>query len=381
MDPMGGMPPMGMGGMGMRPGGMGMDPEMNAFMMRQLQELKMRETQLNSEIAMYGGGNTMAAQSLLAQRTSLQNQIRDLEQRLGISGAGTPTMPGTMGDPMAGMNPGMTPADRMMMQGMGSPRMPGVSGFDMYGPAMTGADPNRMFLEQQRQEAVLGLQRVQETLKYVDANAPVRATILAQQEELLAQIDSLNKQLGQTQTPGGTMPGAGIPGTAPGAAGSTAMSLTDLAAPAVPPARTNPVINQEIIQLQNAERQLRARGETALADSLLQQIQQRQTGSLPEMQPPPGMVTTPMNMSGTFMPQAIPPAMSAMLPQQAELAELRSTVDSMRGEIAAMRDEIRLLNAMLRRWDQTSEYPTPEQNGMFERLPDMPVYPEIPPAE
>ena len=390
---MGGMPPMSMGGMGMRQGDFGIDSEMNAMMTRRLQELRFQETQINSDIAMFGGEASPAAQSLLARRTALQTQIRQLEQQLGVSGAVATAVPGAMPDPMnpmAGMNPammqqgmaqpgmvppgmvppGMTPDDRMM-QGMARPGMPGIPGYEMHDPAMMranpmlGTDPNRMFFEQQKQEITLELQRVQHQLSFVDANHPMRPILLAEQERLVAQRESVDKQFGQTLTPGGAMPGA---------AGSTATSLTDLATPTVPPARSNPVISPEIAQMMDAERRLRASGQITSADELKAMIEQQQTGGFVEPQLPTGMPMLPY-----AVPPNIPMAMSATLPQQAELAELRSTVDSLRNEIASMREEIRALNAMLRRWDQTTE-----PNSMVDilsEMPEMPVYPEIPLAE
>jgi len=385
--PMGGMPPMGMGGMGMRQGGMGYDPEMNAMLAQQLQRLRIQETQLNSEIAMYGGETAPVAQPLLAQRTRLQTQIRDLELQLGISGAGTPAVPGAMGNPMTGMNPGMTqpgmvppamtPAD-MMALGMARQGMPGVPGYgaEMPGMGMMGSDPNRMFFEQQKQEITLELQRVQHQLSFVDANHPMRPILLTEQERLVAQIDSLNKQLGQTQTPGGTMPGPGIPGATPGAAGSNVRSLTDLTTPAAPLARTNTAITPEIAQMMNAEQHFRASGQIAYADELKAMIEKQQTGGFIEPMLPASM---PMN------PAVLPPAMPLTLPQQAELAELRSTVDSLRGEIASMREEIRALNVMLRRWDQTTEpngmIETTTPNDTIEVFPNTPMPSEFLPTE
>ena len=384
----GSMPLIGMGGMGMRQGGRGYDPEMNAMLAQQLQRLRIQETQLNSEIAMNGGEASLAAQQLLAQRTMLQNQIRDLEQQLGVSGAGTTGMPGLPSNPMTGMNPAMTqpgmvppgmasgmmPND-MMAPGMARPGMPGVPGYGGYGSPMMGAnpllrtDPNRMFFEQQKQEITLELQRVQHQLSFVDANHPMRPILLAEQERLVAQRDSLDKQLGQTPAPGGALPGA---------AGSTARSLTDLTTPAVPaapPARTNVAVSPEIRQMMDTEQRLRASGQIASADEMKAMIEKQQAGGFVEPLLP---ATTPV-----FPNPVLPPTMAMpSLSQQAELTELRSTVDSLRGEIASMRDEIRALNAMLRRWDQTSEYyPTSEQNGMFEMPPETPVYPEIPSTE
>ena len=379
--PMGGMPPMGMGGMGMRQGGMGYDPEMNAMLAQQLQRLRIQETQLNSEIAMYGGETAPVAQPLLAQRTRLQTQIRDLELQLGISGAGTPAVPGTMGNPMTGMNPGMMPDD-MMMQGMGTQQIHGVPNFGMYDPAMMranpmmGADPNRMFFEQQKQEITMELQRVQHQLSFVDANHPMRPILLAEQERLVAQRESLDKHLGQTQTPGGTIPAPGIPGVTPGAAGSTLRSLTDLTTPAAPLARTNTAITPEIAQMMNAEQHFRASGQIAYADELKAMIEKQQTGGFIEPMLPASM---PMN------PAVLPPAMPLTLPQQAELAELRSTVDSLRGEIASMREEIRALNVMLRRWDQTTEpngmIETTTPNDTIEVFPNTPMPSEFLPTE
>jgi len=200
------------------------------------------------------------------------------------------------------------------------------------------------------------LQRVQHQLSFVDANHPMRPILLAEQERLVAQRESLDKQLGQTQTPGGATPGA---------AGSTLRSLTDLATPAAPPARTNTAITPEIAQMMNAEQHFRASGQIAYADELRAMIEKQQTGGFIEPQLP---ATTPMFPTAGLLPTMSMPSLS----QQAELAELRSTVDSLRGEIASMREEIRALNAMLRRWDQTTEDQTAQPSDMND-LP--PVFP------
>ncbi|MCL2623776.1 MAG: hypothetical protein FWD31_08935 [Planctomycetaceae bacterium] len=365
--------------MGMRPSSafMGHDPEMNAMLARQLQDLRNQETLLNSEITMMGGETSPAARPLLSQRVMLQTQIRQLELQLGVSG--TANLPGATSNPMGtmppntmmpgtipagAMPPGMTgygaamiPADRMV-QAMASQGMPpAMPGFGM--PGMIGAGPNAMMLEQLRQDAVTELQYVQRTLTFVDAADPARAIIEARQEELLAQLESLDRQLGQNSTQPATTPGIATPNVA----GSAAPTFADRAAQ---PARANAAINPEIVRMQNTERQLRVMGRTDLADDLQRQIEQAQTQGFVEPQVPASMMPMPM-------PATLSPPVPAILPQQGELAELRSTVDSLRSEITMMRDEIRALNAMLRQWDQTSG-----ANGTNEM---MPAYPEIPPTE
>ena len=359
----GGMPPMGMRG----GAALGYDPEMNALMARRLQELQSQLTLLNSEITMLGGGTSQAARPLLAQRIMLQGQIRELELQINPAGATTPATPGVSGmatTPLATMPPGMpgmpgygsaapTAAD-MMARNMAGQGMPSaMSGYGMTGmPGMPGAMGAGAMRDQLRQEAIQELQFAQQTLRYMDANDPMRATIEARQTELLAQVESLNQQPGQN-LPQPPMSGA----VAPGAAGSVAPSLADRIARQ--PGQPGTMAHPQIAQLQNAERQMRAMDNIAIADDLKRQIEQLQTQAFAEPQLPGGMAM-PMMPSRAAVPTTVPPTMPttlpAPLPQQGELAELRTTVDSLRSEITSLRDEIRALQTLLR---QNNPVPLP----------------------
>lgn len=382
--PMGGMPPM-----GMRPGanmGMGFDPEMNALLTRRLQELQNQLTLLNSEITMIGGETSPAARPLLQQRAMLQGQIRELEQQLNPAGANTPAMPGAMmpGAMMPGrMPPGMpgygdnfpTPTDMMPrnmapgMPGQGLP--PGMAEYGMAGmPGMMGGRANTMMAEQLRLDAIQELQHIQQTLRYIDANSPVLPTIEARRDELLAQLESLNNQAGQTTTQPTMMPGS----VAPGVAGSSASTLADSITRQ--PGRAGVVTNPRIAQMQNAERQMRAMGNTALADDLKRQIEQTQTQGFVEPQLPPGMPLTP-NVTPTLpIPANVPANVAAMmpatLPQQGELGELQNTVDKLRSEISSLREEIRALQTLLR---QNNQEPAPlPASNVPDDFPVLPTY-------
>ena len=370
------MPRGGMSPMGMELGGaMGFDPEMTVMLARRLQELQNQLTQLNAEISAIGGETSPAARPLLVQRAMCQGQIRDLELQINLAGATSPTMPGMPagGNPMGAMPPGMPgmpgygtaapSAADMITRDPAMQGMPGVAGYRMQGlPGAAGYDamqgmgaaPNRMMLEQLRQDAITELQYVQRTLSFIDANDPVRATIEARQSELLAQLESLNNQFGQNPTQ---------PMTVPGVAGSTTPTLTDRVAQ---PARISATTNPRIVQMQNAERQLRAMGNTALADDLQRQIEQELTQGFVEPQVPAAGMTMPMPP----IPAAVPPTAAMSVPpalsQQGELVELRNTVDSLRGEIAAMREEMRALQTLLRQYNEKPLVPpaTDGANGL-----------------
>ena len=362
--PMGGMSPM-----GMRPGGgMGYDPEMSALLARRLMELQTQLTQLNTEISMSGGETSAMARPLLAQRVMLQGQIRELELQINPSGATTSAMPGAMGAMPQGGMPGYgaaapTAAD-MMAREMAMQGMRGTPGYGMQNmmPGMPGAGPNAMMLEQLRQDAITELQYVQRTLSFIDANDPVRATIEARQSELLDQLESLNRQLGQSQAPSATPPVPGIPNVP----GSTATTLAERMASQ--PTRSNAPTNPEIVKMQNAARELRAMGNTDLADDLQRRIEQMQTQGFVEPQLPPGM---PMSAAAPLpaMPMPIPATVAAALPQQAELIELRNTVDSLRNEIVSLRDEIRALQILLQQGYQ-EPLPPPTPSALGDLPPD-----------
>lgn len=356
---------------GMRQGPyMGYDPEMNAMLARQLQDLRMQDAQLATEIFMSGGKTSPAVQPLLTRRAMLQNQIRSIETQLGISSAGTTAAPGTMGatqpNPMGGMPMGMQPgmpgypADLMTQQRMAAQGLPPGMGADPYsGMASMGAGSNRMLLTAQRQEAVTELQYVQRTLPFLGTNDPQRAIIVAQQEDLTARIAAIDKQLEQIQTP-----------VAPtsNTAGSMSPSLTD-SITRQPAPRPNVVTSPEIAQMQYAADQMRLT-RPDIADDMQRQIEQRKMQGFVEPQLPPGMSLTPdmlsPNLTASILPTTVP------MSQQAELTELRNTVNSLRSEITSLREEIRALNAILYQWNQppsvNSLNPTPTVNG-FDQIP------------
>ena len=379
IDPM--MSPM---GMGMRQGPyMGYDPEMNAMLTRQLQDLRMQETQLTTEIIMSGGETSPIVQPLLTRRAMLQNRIRALEAQLGVSGTGATATPGAMGmmqpHPMGnmpmgmqppGMQPGMPgyPADLMAQQRMASQGLPPGRGADpYYGTAGMGAGSNRLLLTTQRQEAVTELQYAQRMLSFLGPNDPQQAIIVAQQEDLTARIAAIDKQLEQIPTPVAPMQNA---------AGSTAPTLADSIA-RQPNARPNTVMTPEIAQMQYAAQQLRAT-RPDLADDMQRRIELAQSKGFVEPQLPPGMALTP---NALLPPMVAPPVTTPTLPmaQQGELAELRSTVDSLRSEINSLRQEIRALNAILNQWNQPQatngwyDAPVPSQPETDE-LPVLPTY-------
>ncbi len=373
--------PGAMGGMstGMRPGPYtGYDPEMNAWLAQQLQELRTRETQLNTEITMAGGETSPAARPLLMAKTMLQGQIRELEKQINPAAAAT-GMPGygmtapTAADMMGQGLPGQAGLAGRGMPGAGLP--PGMAGYGVGANAGMGAGPNAMMLEQLRQDVLTELRYAQQTLSQVDANDPFRATIESRQAELLNQLESLNQQLGQSA---GAAPGAGAPGLS-----SASVGLTGAGQPTggIPGANAASATNDpRVLQMMNAERQLRAMGNTALADDILRQIEQLRAEALPQPTAnpfaagalPPGSpmggftgMGAPAPTAGLMPPAGMPPTMpgatAATPSQQAELAELRGTVDALRGEIASMREEIRSLETLLRQSN-----PLPRPNGAGE---------------
>jgi len=329
------MPPM--GGIGMRPGG-GVDPEMKAWLADRLRVLRMQETQLNSEIAQAGGETAPMARQLLMQRVLLQDQIRELELQLNLmdtTSRANPAMPGAPVDPMLG-GIGSIPPNVPGYTNM--PNMPGMAGT----PNAMMFDRQRQLLEKEKQDATMELQYAQRMLSFLDPNDPVRANIVAQQQDLLARIDAIDKQLGQN-APLAPRPGMEVPN----APGSMAPTLADRINQ---PPRTNATVNPQIVQMQNTVRDLRVNGQTAQADDLEQLIQKMQSQGFVEPQLTPDMLRAilpqPMNMA---------PAPIASTSQQAELIELRNTVDTLRNEISSLREDIRTLQSMLHQWNQVPQ--------------------------
>jgi uncharacterized coiled-coil protein SlyX len=215
-----------------------------------------------------------------------------------------------------------------------------------------GGGPNATMLEQMRQGVIADLQNVQRMLQFVDPNDPVRANIVAQQTELVAQLESLNAQLGLNPGLTTATPGMASPATA----GSVAPSMTDRVPQPAPPSRANVAANPELARLQNAERQLRLMGQTAMADDFLRQMEQIQTQGIVEPQLPPNFSMSNLLPSPSMMSSAVVPS---SMQQQAELTELRGTVASLRSEIAAMRDEMRALHTLLQQFNQGPGYQEP----------------------
>jgi len=367
-----GTPPNMMSGMG------GVDPEMQAFLSRRLQNLRMMETQIVSDITMAGGEASPAARPLIMQRAQLQGNIRELEQQLGVPSAGTGTIfDAAAANPMTGMQPGM----------------PGNMGMGMLnGRGTMGAAPDNMMLEALRQEAVYNLRDVQRTLSYLAPNDPIREQLQAEQARLVEQIESLNKQMGQPNSnvaaSGLALPdAAGAAANVPGSSSSLASSLE---ANRLAQERTqqmaiqqqaamggsNTAFDPQLQQMREAERQLRLRGETAIADDLLRQIEEHTNNRFMRPQllgntPPMPPLDNAM-MGGAALPimgQRPTQPTTADIVRQAEILELQNTVESLRDEIASMREEIRVLETLLRQFNQlppTVLTPTTAPNNMGE---------------
>ena len=335
----------------MMPGMGGADPEMQAFLNRRLQNLRMAETQINNDITMAGGEVSPAARQLIMQRAQLQGNIRELEQQLGVpSAAGTGTIFDTAANPMAGMQPGM----------------PGNMGMGTM-----GATPDNMMLEALRQEAVYNLRDVQRTLSYLAPNDPIREQLQAEQARLVEQIESLNKQMGQLSstpaTSGLSLPGAaGTAANVPGSSSSLASSLEanrlaqERAQQQAAMGGSNAAFDPRLQQMREAERQLRAMGEIAAADMLLKQIEEQTNNRFAEPQLP-GNMAQPMPpldnamIGGLNLPivgQRPPQPTTTDIVRQAEILELRNTVESLRDEISSMREEFRALETLLRQLNQ-----------------------------
>ena len=374
MTGMGAMPP----GMGMyatpsnmMPGMGGADPEVQAFLNRRLQNLRMAETQMNNDIAMAGGEASPAARQLIMQRTQLQGNIRELEQQLGVSSPGA-----TAANPMAGMQPDMPGAG--MPPGFANP-------YDMTGMpngmGTMGATPDNMMLDALRQEAVYNLRDVQRTLSYLAPNDPVREQLQSEQARLVEQIESLNKQMGQPNSNAGT-PGAAT--NVPGSNNSLASSILaqqqqqesarQMAAQQAAVGGGNASFDPRLQQMREAERQLRAMGEIAAADMLLKQIEEQTNNRFAEP-PLPGNMTPPMPpldnamMGGPALPimgQRPAQPTTTDIVRQAEILELRNTVESLRDEISSMREEIRALETLLRQFNPS---PSVMPNNMDELQP------------
>ena len=353
----------------MIPGMGGVDPEMQAFLNRRLQNLRMMETQIASDITMAGGETSPAARPLIMQRTQLQGNIRELEQQLGVPSAGTGTIfDAAAANPMTGMQPGM----------------PGNMGMGMLnGMGTMGAAPDNMMLEALRQEAVYNLRDVQRTLSYLAPNDPIREQLQAEQARLVEQIESLNKQMGQPNSnvaaSGLALPdAAGAAANVPGSSSSLASSLE---ANRLAQERTqqmaiqqqaatggsNAAFDPRLQQMRDAERQLRLMGETAAADGLLRQIEEQVNNRFAEPQMPVAM-TPPLDnvmMGGAALPivgQRTPQPTTVDIVRQAEILDLRNTVESLRDEIASMREEIRSLETLLRQFNQLPPTTTPDNN-------------------
>ena len=385
-----GGPMMGMSGMGAYGSN---DPEMQAFLNRRLQNLRMAEMQLNDDITMTGGDTSPAARQLIMQRAQLQGQIRQLEQQLGMGMGGNPmtgmgtagmgmpgsygmsgmtpaemAMPGGMGDnPMVGMQPG-TMVSPMGAASMANPMM-GNAPYGMPGTGM-GVSPDRMMLEQLREDAMLDLRYAQRALSFFDnPNDPARKDIEARQSELLKQIESLNQQLGQGSN-AGTQP------TAPSGVSNNIQVMRNIEAVSAPSdslaasilaqqqaqqaAARSAIFDPELMQMRDAERQLRAMGDIAAADMLLRRIEEKERfssslGNTALSTPDIMLATNPIPM---MAPPVMPRAIAGVQPtttdvvRQAEMLELQSTVESLRNEIASMREEIHSLETLLRQFNQ-----------------------------
>lgn len=137
--------------------------------------------------------------------------------------------------------------------------------------------------------------------------------------------------------------------------------------------------NPRLLQMRDAERQLRAMGEIEAADMLRQQIEEQeragaqfaepQLGNMTQdnMTPPMPenmMMSSGMGMIPSTARVAAQPTTTDIV-RQAEMLELQTTVESLRSEIASMREEIRSLEALLRQANQlpASEVPAPVSLG------------------
>lgn len=357
----------------------GVDPERQAFLNARLQNLRMAESQINNDIIMSGGEASPAARPLVMQRTQLQNQIRSLEQELGA---------GSMGAAATGM--GATPG------AMGAATLPDAGAYGMsnnmggaygaYGMAGAGmgAQPDRMMLEQMRQEAMADLSHVQRLLSLFDPTDPARAEVVARQSELLQQVESIDRQLGRGNAAGMTTPGAATntlsPQLSTNAAGSDSSLAQQLLAQQTQQAaaRSNSAaMNPQLQQMREVERRLRVMGETAAADDLRRQIEAQELAGVrtvnPQAQAP---IMLPMAATIPAARQTAPSTAqptTADIVRQAEMLELRNTVESLREEIASMREEIRSLETLLRQLNQL-----PVDNELAPYSPELPYYPDMP---
>ncbi|MDR1384304.1 MAG: hypothetical protein LBJ67_10765 [Planctomycetaceae bacterium] len=340
-----------------------LDPEMRAMLMQRLQNLRLTDTEIAGELQQFGGGGYLPdnARSLTFQRQEIQRQIQDIEHQLGLPAvtaspvaADNPMYPGTTG--MPGTTPGtLPPQNRNPMTGLPYPGIPNAA-YHPYSGAGMGISPQNTALEQIKQGLLNDLRNLQHTLAPIPQGDPVRPMLEAQQADLLRQVQSINQQLGTllptpNETAGTSSPNVSLPTAmgmpySPSVVPTTVDALTANAEANA--TRQAPILSRTnsayITQLQNAERALRASGNTAMADELLSQIQQSQKLQLPTESPlllyPPEIVNGGLGN----LPSILPSSVSSAYPQpSSEITELKSTVSSLRDEVSALKEEIKTL--------------------------------------
>ncbi|MDR1491697.1 MAG: hypothetical protein LBT05_03095 [Planctomycetaceae bacterium] len=331
-----------------------LDPEMRAILTRRLQNLRLADAGLADEIQQVGGESAPGTQPLVFQRREIQRQIQDIERQIG-SPTGTAS-------PTAAANPVESPAN--LAAGMGGiPVVPGAilppqninpttgglpypypptpyTGLALPYNAYAGNSPQNAVLEQLKQGLLNDLRNLQHTLAPIPQNDPVRPTLEAQQADLLRQLQSVNQQLGTPATLNTN------PQLAAGMFGAPT-SVDALAADAERAARNRPPTTPPqtntsyLAQLQNAERALRASGNTAMADDLLKQIQQAQNVPLP-----PEVVNGGLGINAASLLSS-PPVLSAYPQPTSETTDLKNAVSSLRDEVSSLKEEIKTLKTLL----------------------------------